>query len=378
MPVNVRSIPALIDFRAALITFADSARRAMDEVRMEMQRGLMWIGDEQPKTWKSEQQRSWDLVAEKRHDLEACESRALQGQRPTCYQERKALEAAKRYTRFVEEQIDRVRRWGRTMVEETNQYEGQVARFWDWLENEHPKAVQLLERLVGTLEAYTSIPTSPALAAPLGVEPQSIARDTPEPEATPQVSLFAALREFTPRLDERHALESPAAEKIEEWITATRKGCRAAVSPSDAASAPADGDSLVASPTAEPPGDDIACQQAALKLAYDVHAQPAFPGWNDKVIIVAGCLIEPQVYAQRIEAADGDSGWFVGPVEPELGTPPVYEAVPLSSIVQVRPALVTACALPAGYLAVFSHNDLVALLDPENQDLWPVVEKLKS
>jgi hypothetical protein len=219
MPVNVRSIPALIDFRAALVTFGDSARRALDEVRMEMQRGLMWVTDEQPKTWKSEQQRSWDQVAERRRELEQCESRALQGQRPTCYQERKALDAAKKYVRFVEDKIDQVQRWSRVMVQETSEYEGQVARFWDWLEIELPQAVSLLDRLVGTLEAYTSLPAVPA-AVPLGVEPQSIARETPEVESAPATSLFEHLREFTPRLDERQAVELPSPNKAEEIIEA--------------------------------------------------------------------------------------------------------------------------------------------------------------
>jgi hypothetical protein len=95
MPANVRSIPALADFRAALLTFGESARRALDEVRMEMQRGLTWIADEQPVYWKAEHQRSFDLVAERRSELESCQNRTMDGERATCYQERKALEAAK-------------------------------------------------------------------------------------------------------------------------------------------------------------------------------------------------------------------------------------------------------------------------------------------
>ena len=106
------------------------------------------------------------------------------------------------------------------------------------------------------------------------------------------------------------------------------------------------------------------CQQAALKTAYDLQLEPAFPDWQAKVVLVSGCLAEPQVFAERIEAPAGDSGWFIGPVEPELGTPPQYEAMPLAALVSLRPALVAACALPPGYLAVFSHDELVAVVSP--------------
>ncbi len=311
MPANVRSIPALADFRAALVTFGDSARRALDEVRMEVQRGLTWTTDEQPIFWKGEQQRSWDLVAEKRNELDQCERKALDGQRPTCYQERKALEAAKRYVRFVEEKIDTVRAWGRRLVTEVSEYEGQVGGFRDLLDIELPRAVALLERLIGSLEAYTSVGTAPATVV-LGHEPESIIRTTPEPEAEPTISVFQSLRELTPTLEKRQAVDLLPPDKLQGVIAAAvaARAARAAEERAD------DADETEPSPV--PRGEDP-CQQSALKLAYDLGLEPAFPDWQAKVVIVSGCLDEPQVFAERIEGPAGDSGWFIGPVEPELG-----------------------------------------------------------
>jgi hypothetical protein len=379
---NVRSIPALADFRAALTTFGDSARRALEEVRMEVQRGVSWVSDEQPKDWKSEQQRSWDLVAEKRNELDQCERRSLDGQRPSCYQERKALEAAKRYVRFVEDKIDQVRGWGRRLVTEVSEYEGQVGRFYDMLEIEVPKAVALLDRLIISLEGYTSVAAG-QLTATLGQEPQSIVRDTPELEAPPTISVFQQLREFTPKQESREAVVLPPPDQLEARIAALKLSLSAAtghsshLAPRDDLLSRSERTTLIGEARndddveSEVAADEASCQQAALKTAYDLQLEPALPGWDDKVVLIAGCLAEAQVFLERVKTpAAGDSGWFIGLVEPELGAPPRYEALPLSALIELRPPLLAACALPPGYLAVFSHDELVAVLDAAGTDLW--------
>jgi hypothetical protein len=170
--------------------------------------------------------------------------------------------------------------------------------------------------------------------------------------------VFEHLREFTPKAEERQAVELLSPDKVEEAIEAVQ-----AVRAAAAAQEMVDEDE---SATA----DEGSCQQAALKIAYDLQLQPAFPAWQDKVVLVAGCLTEPQVFLERIESPPGDSGWFVGLVEPELGAPPHYEAMPLAALMALRPALLTASALPPGYLAVFSHDELVAVVDPTGEDLW--------
>ena len=76
--------------------------------------------------------------------------------------------------RFVEDKIDTVRSWARKLVTEVSEYEGQVSGFRDLLEIELPRAVALLERLIGSLEAYTSVAAVPVTVT-LGHEPQSIA-----------------------------------------------------------------------------------------------------------------------------------------------------------------------------------------------------------
>jgi len=358
MPANVRSIPALADFRAALLTFGEVAKRAMDEIRMELQRSLGWVGDEQPTFWKAEQQRAMDLVAEKRNELDQCERRAYDGQRPTCYAERKALEASKRYVRYVEEKAEVVRRWGRTLLRDVSEYDAQVGKFRDLLDADLPKAVILLDRMIAALEAYTSVTASPPTVT-LGQEPVSIARTAVETEPTPAISIFQHLREFTPSLDERreHDVAPDDELPVDVWLGDA----------SSQASPPGQGEPASAPPAA----DEVTCQQAALKTAYELGLEPALPDWNAKVLLVAGCWQTAQVYLERVAAEEeDDSGWFIGPVQPLLGAVPQYQALPLAALIALRPGLLAACALPQGYLAVFSGDELVAVVNEDGHDLW--------
>jgi len=367
MPANVRSIPAIADFRAALATFGDAAGRALDEVRMEMQRGLAWVTDEQPTFWKAEHQRAFDLVAEKRKELEECQNRTYDNQRATCHQERKAMEAAKRYVRFVEDKIDAVRRWGRTLVQETSEYEGQVGKFRDLLEIELPRALALLDRIATSLEAYTSVASGQAVV-PLGHEPQSIARTEPPSEAAPQPSVFQALREMTPKPEVLAAAEPVSPDQLEKLLIAVGRGAaqthRDAGQDTSASRASGEHD------LPDVPQDEDACQQAALKTAYDLRLEPVMPDWSDAVVLAAGCLANEQVYLERGETSAGQTGWFIGPITPRLGEPPVYQTMPLAALVRLRPALMLAIALPPGHLAVFSNDQLVAVVNAAGEDIW--------
>jgi hypothetical protein len=51
---QLTSVDALRRFRAALIAFAEESHETMVGLDMELQRGLQWMLDTQPRFWKSE------------------------------------------------------------------------------------------------------------------------------------------------------------------------------------------------------------------------------------------------------------------------------------------------------------------------------------
>ena len=88
-------------------------------------------------------------------------------------------------------------------------------------------------------------------------------------------------------------------------------------------------------------------------------------------MLVAGCLAEAQVFAERIEAACGRfrlvhrtgraGAWCTAAVRSRAaGRAGVASAGDCCAV----------AALPPGYLAVFSHDELVAVVNPAGEDLW--------
>jgi len=337
-PVNVRSIAALTDFRAAFATLGEAAQRSLDEADMEIRRALQWITVEQPAFWKSEHQRAMDQVTERRNELEQCQNRTLDGQRPACYQERKALEAAKQRVRYVHEKIEVVQKWGRTLQQEVSEYQVQVAKFRGMLEGEVPRSLALLGRMVAALESYAQMPVMSAPGKPK--QTGSAARPSGGAQPKKKSSIFHQLREHTPDLETR--------ENVDLII--------------------ASGDEEEAGAQNIPDHDDS--QQSALETAFDLQLEPDFPDWEEKIVIIAGCLKQEQVYLERIAAPENDSGWFIGLVEPKLGVTPQYEGITMSELMRRRPELMRAIGLPEGYLAVFSNDEIVAIVNEKGIDLW--------
>lgn len=94
--------------------------------------------------------------------------------------------------------------------------------------------------------------------------------------------------------------------------------------------------------------------------------------FSDKVVAAKGILDHPRVYLERTRnPPKGDSGWYIGPVEGgqeklELEAFRVYE------LLARRPSLLRALGLPSGYLVVFHGDDIDAVLNEDDVDLWVV------
>jgi hypothetical protein len=90
------------------------------------------------------------------------------------------------------------------------------------------------------------------------------------------------------------------------------------------------------------------------------------------------------IYLQRAEAkAERDSGWYVAPAErPKPGSmdeiaaaePPPINAMLVSDFLAVRPDLRDALSLPSGYLVVVAPSEVLAVLDPQDRDVWELKE----
>ena len=158
---RVGSIEALAAFRAALIRFAEECQDGATSLRLESRRGAEWVEVEQSRYWPQQAREANDAVHSARVNLERCELAVRPEDRRSCYEEKKALEAARRRVRLCEEKVRTVRKWAQIMNQEAREFHGEIARLEHYLESDLPRAIAMLERMITALEKYATSTAPP-------------------------------------------------------------------------------------------------------------------------------------------------------------------------------------------------------------------------
>ncbi|HEY2841950.1 MAG TPA: hypothetical protein VGJ26_22515 [Pirellulales bacterium] len=188
---NVHSIEALDRFRAALVSFGEGADLSLTMIRMELDRFVDWLEHDQLKYWQHEIRLREDRVGEAKTDLHRCLAATIDaGRTPSCYQEKKALELAKRRLEEAQEKLAAVRRWIPPVRQAVLEYRMRAEPLASALLGDVPKAVLLLQRLTAQLASYLEL-SAPNAAVEIGTatttSPAEIApaRPSPAPASTP-------------------------------------------------------------------------------------------------------------------------------------------------------------------------------------------------
>jgi hypothetical protein len=123
-------------------------------MEIEAQRPVDWIEGDRLRYWPQQTRRASDAVQEARQTLARCEVRVGSEDRPSCYDEKKALEKAKRRLQLAEDKSRIVHRWGSEMQKATEDFATQVARLRNYLETDIVKAIAAAERMAASLDKY--------------------------------------------------------------------------------------------------------------------------------------------------------------------------------------------------------------------------------
>ncbi|WP_232697734.1 immunity protein Imm33 domain-containing protein [Brevibacillus daliensis] len=92
--------------------------------------------------------------------------------------------------------------------------------------------------------------------------------------------------------------------------------------------------------------------------------------FHDKIVVAKGVFDMEHVYLERSQkSGDGDSGWYVGPVEKPDGEIEL-ESYYVYQLLALRPSLLQALALPTGYMVVFDGKEIEVVLDPYDVNVW--------
>ncbi len=164
---KLTSIDAVERMSAALAVFGEEAAVALDQLDIETRRATEWIRHDRKDYWASQVRRNRDGVSESRAELErALTYRGVADQRPSCRDERAALEKSRQRLRISEEKVEAVKHWTHAIDHEVLELIAGMSQLAQWLQSELPRAQALLKRQAATLEAYVATPTAAVGAVP--------------------------------------------------------------------------------------------------------------------------------------------------------------------------------------------------------------------
>jgi len=105
-------------------------------------------------------------------------------------------------------------------------------------------------------------------------------------------------------------------------------------------------------------------QGRMLETTQTVGVDPVFPRYSDTLAALPGWAESPRVALARVRAPEGtDSGWLVLPPGTPGDTP--FDTLPVHALLRRRAALLSALALPSGWVAEFDGDTLLGYGRPD-------------
>lgn len=137
--VDVKSIETLAFMKAAFAAFAHESGQALSEAEIQGQRGVDWICVDQATFWKGEIRRAGELVNKAIKDLEYCRAfKKVGDNQPSCIEEKKALEKARKRLEWAEQKLELVKRWTPVVQQQFREMCVRLVRFREVLEVDCP------------------------------------------------------------------------------------------------------------------------------------------------------------------------------------------------------------------------------------------------
>jgi hypothetical protein len=169
---NVRSLDAMRAFRVRLLEFAGIAIDVTASLQQQTISFLDWVEHDRPNFWKQYMLRSFDVIAQARADLEKCKMRTVGDHRPTCYEEKLALTAAKQRLQMAQEKVEACARWCSLVRHEIDEFDGRRGSLQRYIESDFAKTIATLERMILAIEAYAEIES--AAEEPIAPPPPAV------------------------------------------------------------------------------------------------------------------------------------------------------------------------------------------------------------
>lgn len=176
---NVQCLSAMREFRVRMLEFAAVVVDVLASQQQQSMGFLDWVEHDRPNFWKQYMLRSFDLIASARSDLDKCQMRTVAGHRPTCYEEKLALQSAKKRLEMAQEKVEAVPRLTAFCRHEIDEHDGRRGSLMRFIEDDFARSIAILERMIVAIEGYAEIESQVEdIAPPAETLPDSSTQNT--------------------------------------------------------------------------------------------------------------------------------------------------------------------------------------------------------
>ncbi len=187
---KVASIDALPRLAAALAKFRSEGASAMEDFETELRRALEWIHVDRKNFWTQELRRAQEALIQARIQLQqAMTTKRIGNNDPSCVDEKRAVERARRRVETAQRKLEAVRHWTIVLDRAADDFRRSTSQFSVWLDIDVSRAISALNQMSDSLVTYISmtradesaVKTGKAVATDLEPTPESEKHDTEQP-----------------------------------------------------------------------------------------------------------------------------------------------------------------------------------------------------
>ena len=163
---NLSSVEAVRVLKLALVQFGDEVQGALVALELEARRAVQWVEHDRSRYWPREVQRASDALSEARIAFERSQLAIGSEDRRYAYDERKAVEKAKRRLHLAQAKTEAARRWRVQIRQDVDRFNAQIARLRQYLDTDLLRAIAALEQMAAALDLYVEVQAPAALIGP--------------------------------------------------------------------------------------------------------------------------------------------------------------------------------------------------------------------
>jgi hypothetical protein len=188
--VAVNSIESLSDLRVALALFGEDALGALGAIGAEVRRTMFWLQHDRPMYWQEQIKRAHERLASAKAELFRRQLAKSSGSSAFMTEQQENVKLAAARLQECEQRLILTKKWQTQLHQAVLEYYGTVRRIKALAAGDVPSAINLLTRLIDSLEEYlklapptTSGTTEPAKSAPPEFEAIAVKMIEAEPPA---------------------------------------------------------------------------------------------------------------------------------------------------------------------------------------------------